>query len=50
MGFKCVDLINSRIIGTPGSEKLKGDGRMLLKLDGMDSINEIQGISKRRGC
>ena len=42
MGFKCADLINSRIIGTPGSEKLKGDGRMLLKLDGMDSINEIQ--------
>lgn len=42
MGFKCADLINSRIIGTPGSEKLKSNGKMLLKLDGMDSIKEIQ--------
>lgn len=32
MGFKCADLINSRIIGTPGSEKLKKEGRMLLKI------------------
>lgn len=32
MGFRCADLINSRIIGTPGSEKLKTDGRMLLKM------------------
>lgn len=42
MGFKCADLINSRIIGTPGSEKLKGNGRMLLKLDGIDNLAEIQ--------
>lgn len=42
MGFKCADLINSRIIGTPGSEKLKVDGRMLLKLQGTDSLKEIQ--------
>jgi DNA segregation ATPase FtsK/SpoIIIE, S-DNA-T family len=32
MGFKCADLINSRIIGTPGSEKLKEPGKFLLKL------------------
>lgn len=43
MGFQCADLINSRIIGTPGSEKLKGNGRMLLKLDGIDNMSEIQG-------
>ncbi|WP_050613365.1 FtsK/SpoIIIE domain-containing protein [Bacillus testis] len=42
MGFKCADLINSKIIGTPGSEKLPGDGRMLLKLDGVDNLREIQ--------
>ncbi|MFF2855569.1 hypothetical protein [Peribacillus sp. NPDC058002] len=30
MGFMCADLINSRIIGTPGSEKLKDNGRFLL--------------------
>lgn len=42
MGFKCSDLINSRIIGTPGSEKLNGDGRMLLKLDGVNNMSEIQ--------
>ncbi|WP_019244550.1 MULTISPECIES: FtsK/SpoIIIE domain-containing protein [Bacillus] len=42
MGFKCADLINARVIGTPGSEKLKGDGKMLLKLDGLDNLNEIQ--------
>lgn len=42
MGFKCADLINSRIIGTPGSEKLKVNGRMLLKLQGQDDLMEIQ--------
>lgn len=42
MGFKCADLINARVIGTPGSEKLNGDGRMLLKLDGVNNMSEIQ--------
>ena len=42
MGFKCADLINARIIGTPGSEKLKENGRMLLKLQGQDRLKEIQ--------
>jgi DNA segregation ATPase FtsK/SpoIIIE, S-DNA-T family len=41
MGFRCADLINSRIIGTPGSEKLKVDGRMLLKTPKHD-LTEIQ--------
>lgn len=41
MGFKCADLINSRIIGTPGSEKLKKEGRVLLKTDKHD-LKEIQ--------
>jgi DNA segregation ATPase FtsK/SpoIIIE, S-DNA-T family len=43
MGFKCADLINSRIVGTPGSEKLKKSGRMLLKLPVYDELKEIQG-------
>lgn len=42
MGFKCADLINSRIIGTPGSEKLTNKGRMLLKLPGLTDLQEIQ--------
>jgi DNA segregation ATPase FtsK/SpoIIIE, S-DNA-T family len=42
MGFKCADLINSRIIGTPGSEKLKLEGRMLLKLPKYSEPCEIQ--------
>ena len=42
MGFKCADLINARIIGTPGSEKLKGNGRMLLKLQGQDGLRGVQ--------
>lgn len=42
MGFKCADLINSRIIGTPGSEKLKKEGRMLLKLPTFSELKEIQ--------
>lgn len=42
MGFKCADLINSRIIGTPGSEKLKKEGRMLLKLPAFSELKEIQ--------
>jgi S-DNA-T family DNA segregation ATPase FtsK/SpoIIIE len=42
MGFKCADLINSRIIGTPGSEKLKGKGRMLITLPIFSELKEIQ--------
>lgn len=42
MGFKCADLINSRIIGTPGSEKLKKEGRMLLKIPTYSDPKEIQ--------
>jgi DNA segregation ATPase FtsK/SpoIIIE, S-DNA-T family len=42
MGFRCADLINSRIIGTPGSEKLKEKGRMLLKLQSFEKLQEIQ--------
>jgi DNA segregation ATPase FtsK/SpoIIIE, S-DNA-T family len=42
MGFKCADLINSRIIGTPGSEKLKGKGRMLISLPIFSELKEIQ--------
>ncbi|WP_312474185.1 FtsK/SpoIIIE domain-containing protein [Neobacillus sp.] len=41
MGFMCADLINSRIIGTPGSEKIKKEGRMLLKTKDYD-LKEIQ--------
>ncbi|OFC72824.1 FtsK/SpoIIIE domain-containing protein [Bacillus thuringiensis] len=33
MGFKCADLINSNIVGTPGSENLSRSGQMILKLD-----------------
>ena len=42
MGFKCADLINSRVIGTPGSEKLTIKGRMLLKLPIYSKLIEIQ--------
>ncbi|CAM4108688.1 FtsK/SpoIIIE domain-containing protein [Mesobacillus thioparans] len=42
MGFRCADLINSRIIGTPGSEKLKEAGRMLLKLPAFIDLKEVQ--------
>jgi S-DNA-T family DNA segregation ATPase FtsK/SpoIIIE len=42
MGFKCADLINSRIIGTPGSEKLKNQGRMLLKIPEFSELKEVQ--------
>ncbi|MGX1402365.1 S-DNA-T family DNA segregation ATPase FtsK/SpoIIIE [Bradyrhizobium japonicum] len=42
MGFKCADSINSRIIGTPGSEKLKQSGRMLLKLPIYSEPKEVQ--------
>jgi DNA segregation ATPase FtsK/SpoIIIE, S-DNA-T family len=42
MGFKCADLINSRIVGTPGSERLKGKGRMLITLPIFSELKEIQ--------
>jgi DNA segregation ATPase FtsK/SpoIIIE, S-DNA-T family len=42
MGFRCADLINSRIIGTPGSEKLTIEGRMLLKLPRYTDLKEVQ--------
>lgn len=42
MGFKCADLINSRIVGTPGSENLKQEGRVLLKLPKFSEPREIQ--------
>ncbi|WP_180956493.1 FtsK/SpoIIIE domain-containing protein [Bacillus canaveralius] len=42
MGFKCADLINSRIVGTPGSEKLKEEGRFLIKLPAFSENKELQ--------
>lgn len=42
MGFRCADLINSRIIGTPGSEKLEIDGRLLLKIPIFKETKELQ--------
>lgn len=38
MGFKCADLINSNIVGTPGSETLSQSGQMILKLDGLKKV------------
>ncbi|HDR4738308.1 TPA: DNA translocase FtsK [Bacillus cereus] len=38
MGFKCADLINSTIVGTPGSENLRQSGQMILKLDGLKKV------------
>jgi len=40
MGFMTADSTNSKIIGTPGSEKLNNPGRMLLKIN--SSLQEIQ--------
>lgn len=42
MGFRCADAINARIIGTPGSEKLDIDGRMLIKIPLFHELKEIQ--------
>jgi S-DNA-T family DNA segregation ATPase FtsK/SpoIIIE len=39
---QCADLINSRIVGTPGNEKLKKEGRMFLKLPKYSEPKEIQ--------
>lgn len=33
MGFKTADAINSKIIGTPGAEKLETPGRMILRIN-----------------
>ncbi|WP_219350319.1 hypothetical protein, partial [Campylobacter sp. 1] len=40
MGFRTTDLSNSKIIGTPGSEKIKKDtpGRFYLKRDTLEEI------------
>lgn len=38
MGFKCADLINSNIVGTPGSENLSQSGQMILKLNGLKKV------------
>ncbi|MCX9102851.1 FtsK/SpoIIIE domain-containing protein [Bacillus anthracis] len=38
MGFKCADLINSNIVGTPGSENLSQSGQMILKLDALKKV------------
>jgi len=40
MGFMTADAVNSRIIGTPGSEDITNEGRMLLKIN--SSMQEIQ--------
>lgn len=40
MGFKTADSINSKIIGTVGSEKIEVEGRMLLKVN--SHVQEIQ--------
>jgi S-DNA-T family DNA segregation ATPase FtsK/SpoIIIE len=41
MGFRCADLINSRIVGTPGAEKIEETqgGRFILKLG---KLTEVQ--------
>ncbi|HDR6318336.1 TPA: DNA translocase FtsK [Bacillus thuringiensis] len=38
MGFKCADMINSNIMGTPGSEHLEQSGQMILKLNGLKKV------------
>lgn len=38
MGFKCADIINSNIMGTPGSEHLEQSGQMILKLNGLKKV------------
>lgn len=42
MGFKTADKINSRIIGTPGSEKIKESGVFLIKHPEFDENEEIR--------
>ncbi|MDF9505690.1 FtsK/SpoIIIE domain-containing protein [Bacillus cereus] len=38
MGFKCDSVINSNIMGTPGSEQLEQSGQMILKLNGLKKV------------
>ncbi|EJV41761.1 FtsK/SpoIIIE domain-containing protein [Bacillus toyonensis] len=38
IGFKCDSEINSRIIGTTGSEQLEKSGQLILKLDGLKKL------------
>ncbi|MEB8649386.1 FtsK/SpoIIIE domain-containing protein [Bacillus cereus] len=38
MGFKCDNIINSNIMGTPGSEHLEQSGQMMLKLNGLKKV------------
>ncbi|MED1060383.1 FtsK/SpoIIIE domain-containing protein [Bacillus mycoides] len=38
MGFKCDSVINSNIMGTPGSEHLEQSGQMILKLNGLKKV------------
>src|SRR5699024_8880319 len=40
MGFQTADAINSKIIGTPGSEKIQIPSRMLMKIN--SGLQEIQ--------
>ncbi|WP_010094450.1 FtsK/SpoIIIE domain-containing protein [Ornithinibacillus scapharcae] len=40
MGFKTADAINSKIIGTPGAEKLDTAGRMILRIN--SDLQQIQ--------
>lgn len=40
MGMKTADAMNAKIIGTPGSEKIKHEGRMMLRVN--SEIQEIQ--------
>ena len=42
MGFRCKDLINARVIGTPGAEKLTNKGRFLIDIETMEGLAEIQ--------
>lgn len=42
MGFKTADRINSRIIGTPGSEKIKESGIFIFKHPKFDDFEEIR--------
>lgn len=43
MGFRCSNLTNARIVDTPGAEKIKVTGRMLLKSSSFEDLQEVQG-------
>ncbi len=38
MGFKCDSVINSNIMGTPGSEYLEQSGQMIFKRNGLKKV------------